>query len=264
MKRLLYSLMCVLGASCLSSCSFAELRHIIDSKATYREPRQAFHFDYTPSQQSAPGSAGITFAVVGSKFSGGTINLFKGFTDSMDKDFYEMLSARGFTVRGPYRSYDEITFPDKKGSDLVLTANVECSEDIDANHPNLYRTVRQRPPPAGNVTVFFMQGTIEYNCSVSLVVAESLTNERMWTKSVNTEPVSIEVSAPGWEQQEFSKPSLYELLAQDSATYNKVGNALRAWYPTIMELSYTYLDPNEMAIVKQLAQEIRAKKVYAQ
>lgn len=251
MKKLLYSFICVIGASCISSCG------LIASGATQRqEPKRAFHFDYAPSQQAALGSAGVTFAVVGSKFSGSSTSLFKGFTDSMDKDFYEVLAARGFTVRGPYRTYDEITFPDKKGSDLILTANIECSEDTS----NLHLSQSLLEKATGNVTFFRVQGTIEYGCSVSLIVAESLTNERMWTKSVNTKPIAIAVDSRGWKQT----PSLHDLLTRDNAFYNKIGNALRAWYPTIMDLSYTYLDPNEMLIVKQLGQEIREKKVYTQ
>jgi len=261
MKRLFYWFMGAFGAVCVSGCGGL----MAGMTAPPQEARQAFQFNYTPSQQAALGSAGVTFAVVGSKFSGGTsANLFKKFTDSMDKDFYEMLAARGFTVRGPYRSYDEITFPDKKGSDLVLTANIECSED----NSNLFLSQGffDKASKAQNAPLFRVQGTMEYGCSVSLIVAESLTNERMWAKSLNTEPISIPVDSRGWQQ----KPSLHELLSRDNvlyndnAFYNKVGNALVRWYPTIMELSYTYLDPREMTIVKQLGQEIRAKKVYAQ
>ncbi|MDD9818922.1 MAG: hypothetical protein OXU61_12430 [Gammaproteobacteria bacterium] len=251
MKRLFYWFMCAFGAVCVSGCGGL----MAGMTAPPQETRQAFHFDYTPSQQAALGSAGVTFAVVGSNFSGSKTKLFKGFTSSMDKDFYEVLAARGFTVRGPYQTYDELTFPDKKGSDLLLTANTQCSEDTS----NLGLRQSFLDKATGTVT-FRVEGAIEYGCSVSLVVAESLTNERMWTKSVNTQPISIAVSSRGWQQV----PTLDQLMSRDNAFYNKVGNALRSWYPTIMDLSYTYLDPQEMAIVKQLAQEIRAKKVYAQ
>ena len=84
--------------------------------------------DYTPRAESTPGSADTTFAVVGAQFKT-PVPLFRTFASNMTKDFEEILTARGFGVRGPFMEYNDMTYSDKEGSDLILTAEVEFSSD---------------------------------------------------------------------------------------------------------------------------------------
>ena len=95
-------------------------------------------FDYTPAANADPMSANITFAVVGSYFET-PVPLFEIFSSNMARDFAEILTARGFTIRGPFVSYDEMTFPDKEGSNLILSALVDFTPTQATSRPLPFR-----------------------------------------------------------------------------------------------------------------------------
>ena len=84
-------------------------------------PRAIITFDYSPLE-TTPGSANLTFAVVGAEIVGGRrgtpIPLFKTFASNMTKDFAEILTARGFSVKGPFQNYDIMTYTDKEGTEV--------------------------------------------------------------------------------------------------------------------------------------------------
>ena len=151
-------------------------------------PRAIITFDYSPPE-AMPGSANLTFAVVGAEIVGGRrgtpIPLFKTFASNMTKDFAEILTARGFSVKGPFQDYDIMTYSDKEGTDLILTTEVEFSSD----------TTQIRYSSIGK-----LNGSIIVTCHVNLVAYESLTRNRLWTKSVAITPITIDFTCcPIWK-----------------------------------------------------------------
>ncbi len=205
-------------------------------------PRAVVNFDYTPSSDAVPGSADATFAVVGTKFDT-PISLFKTFASNMTKDFGEILTARGFGVRGPFMTFNDMTYSDKEGSDLMLTAEVEFSSDTSQIQYSSFGI------PSGSVTV---------KCHVNLIVSESITNERLWTRSIAITPFTVNLkSRHAYE----TRATLERLLVNDNTFHSDVSNALKAQYTEIMNKIYGYLDPKEMAVVTKSARELRKKKV---
>ena len=206
-------------------------------------PRATIVFDYTPPAEAVPGSANSTFAVVGSRFNT-PIPLFRTFADNMTKDFGEILTARGFGVRGPFMTYDSLTYSDKEESDLALTAEVKFITDTSQI---TYSSIRQTP--SGDVTV---------NCHVNLIVSESLTNERLWSRSVAITPFVTNL------RSSISYPhgaTLADLLMNENKFYSDVSHALEAQYTEIMNKIYGYLDPKQMAVVTASARDLRKRKV---
>ncbi|RKU33315.1 hypothetical protein C6496_22455 [Candidatus Poribacteria bacterium] len=176
------------------------------------EPLRAIiTFDYSPPE-AMPGSANLTFAVVGTEIVGGKygtpIPLFKTFASNMTKDFGEILTARGFSVKGPFEEHDRMTYSDKQGSDLVLTAEVDFSSD----------TTQIRYSPIGG-----LNGTIIVSCHVNLVAYESLTKNRLWTKSVAITPLTVELVSRKAYPNGFD---LATLLENENKFYTDVGRAL--------------------------------------
>lgn len=153
--------------------------------------RETIVFEYVPIEMAVPGSAEVTFAVVDTQvnignFTAGTGgSLFNDFASSMTKDFMEILTARGFGVRGPFNTYDEMTFPDKKDSDLILTVKFEINPDV------------SRVPlwidsdGAGFSLNPFVETVVSVKGRIDLILSESLTNEKMWTKSVPITPFRV-------------------------------------------------------------------------
>ncbi|MFH1096483.1 MAG: hypothetical protein V1749_03155 [Candidatus Desantisbacteria bacterium] len=81
-------------------------------------------------------------------YSGGIVYTDEDIEDPIVRDFQELLIARGFTVNGQFRSYEEMTFSEKKGIDLLL-------------EPILQRGRR------------------------SLSIVESLSKEQIWIKNID-------------------------------------------------------------------------------
>ena len=206
------------------------------------EPLRAIlTFDYNP-QEATPGSADVTFAVVGAHIDT-PVELFMNFARNMANDFGEILTARGFSVKGPFKEYDLMTYSDKEGSDLVLTAEVEFTSDL---------------TQLGYTTFSKVKGPLIVSCHVNLVARESITNNRLWTKSVAITPVRVELIS---RRAYPNGASLDTLLVNENQFYTTLGRALEAQYTEIMNRIYGYLDPKEMAIVKQAAQKLREQKV---
>ena len=90
-------------------------------------PRTNITFDYLPSTK-AVGSADITFAIFDTNFET-PVPMFQGFAENMTKDFQEILTTSGYRIKGPFKRYDDMTYPDKAGSNLLLTTKVEFSSD---------------------------------------------------------------------------------------------------------------------------------------
>ena len=222
-------------------------------------------FDYTPAADAEPMSAKITFAVVGSRFET-PVPLFERFSSNMARDFAEILTARGFTIRGPFVNYDEMTFPDKENSNLVLSATVDFTPDTSGLAfrqfgtgvwtnaiPVLSGTSDQSPK-------YKVKGTVRVEGRVTLVVAESLTNEKMWTKSVDINPINVGLEGV----HVFGTPpsTLAEVLQHENQFYTDLGKALAGRYVEIMEKTHAYIDPREMALVDRQADSLRERKRY--
>ena len=205
-------------------------------------PRAIVNFDYTPPSEAVPGSADSTFAVVGTKFDT-PIPLFKTFASNMTKDFDEILTTRGFGVRGPFTTFEEMTYSDKEGSDVKLSAEVEFDSDTSQIQYSTFGV------PSGSVTV---------KCHVNLIVAESITNERLWTRSIAITPFTVNLKSRYVYE---TRASLATLLVNDNRFYSDVSIALEAQYTEIMNKIYGYLDPKAMAVVTKSARELRKKKV---
>ncbi len=247
---------------------------------TSKLSRETIVFQYTPESEAASGSADVTFAVVGTQLAkpvqpGQTqlpnqapVKLFADFASTMTKDFMEVLGAQGFGVRGPYNTYDDMIFPDKQGSDLVFTAEVLFSADTSG---------AQLKQPLLSTTTYRIIGPVTVNYDVKLVVSESLTNERMWTKTINIEPFTIQLESQyAYSLQYLAEHSMKYgkvfqgngdvpievILEKENKFHNDLGHALEKQYKEILGKIYTYLDPREMTIVKNQSLEIRKKKVF--
>lgn len=216
--------------------------------------RYAPSFDYAPPKEAKPATANVTFAVVNASYPE-PIPLFQQFGQNISQDFFEILTARGYTVRGPFRNYDDITFPDKKGSDLILMPELQIHGDASG----LKWTQSLGAALLGG-TGFTGEGNLVISGRVNLVLAESLSHEKMWTKSVDIPPLTVHIE----ETRMYTSPNVPVpiLLEREDTVYNDVAKALETQYKVILDRSYQYLDPDEIQIVKKQAQEIRNKKVY--
>ena len=243
--------------------------------------REVIVFQYTPVSEAASGSADVTFAVVGTQLAKpvqpgqmqlptnqAPVKLFADFASTMTKDFMEVLGAQGFGVRGPFKTYEDMIFPDKEGSDLILAAEVLFEPDSSGTYFKPVPILRG---------INSIEGVVSVNCNINLVVSESLTNEKMWSKAIDIEPLTIRVkSHKNYIMADLSaiyrkKGKVFQyprgvpievLLELENKFHNDLGRALQKQYKEILGKIYTYLDSREMTVVKNQAMELRKRKVY--
>lgn len=263
--------------------------------------REVITYSYTPTEEAAPGSADVTFAVVGAQLVDqaqqvqglallqAPAPLFEDFANTMTKDFMEVLNARGFGVTGPFETYDKIMHPVKEASDLLLTAEVKFIADM--------RGVRIGKKYIGKSALdttpyYTLEGACRVRSDVTLILSECLTNEPMWSKSIPMETFTVpfdnahpsysqfdlttfaatygqvtlagrnSISQEVFADQVFPRCPIGVFIEKDNKFHADLGHALEKQYDEILKKMYIYLDPREMAIVKNQAMELRKRKVY--
>lgn len=282
-------------------------------------PRETITFDYVPTVEAPPGSADVTFAIVGTQFvapifhqtgslqQGATLPLavpppplFEELVSNMTKDFSEVLTARGFTVKGVYRALDEMIYPDKEGSDLILTARIEFRANTSRIQytrdignvmiggfgcliPGIAVVAAASSGDGGSADVllsgvgmavlafggaawvlpanFVPSGSVDISSEVILEAYEGLTNEVLWSKIIIIPPFTVAPKAV-LQHRNLGQITWQELMKIDNEFYSDMGRAFEGQYDNILSQIYTYLDPREMAIVKNQAMELRKRKVY--
>jgi hypothetical protein len=210
-----------------------------------------FHFE--PPSKTPVDSGSVAFAVVNPQFPDSwktflTVYPFDKFSKNMATDFEAIVSARGFRMRGPFRTFDELTFPDKSQSDLILTPKIE----IDLEGVGQTATSKDI---FGSIS-YQWKGTVNLGGRITLNLNESLSNERMWTKSIELPSRSMPYTS-----KKYSQPVVWGGIP-DQELSNLIAGALQDYYTLTMDKVWTYLDPKEMALVKQQAQTLKEKKRY--
>lgn len=219
------------------------------------QSKQTFSFDYTPKQTVQAGSVNMLLGLVHpyyvSTFQVSSSELFRQFRTAIGNDIEELIVAKGFNLKGPYESYDDMVFDDKKSTDVVI--QIEMDPQFTAAEGTWKN-------------VFTMNGwMVTYSGKVSLIGkinlsgVEPLTNQKIWSKSVSIPPIEniiIETSQKydhvlsGWE------------LYQDPGVYNAVGQALSLQYKSIMEKIAAQINAEEFISMQQELTELKAKKGY--
>jgi hypothetical protein len=238
--------------------------------ATPTPPPRALNLSYTPPNAAQPSSAGVTLALVQPEWSqeDKTGNI-EALPVAMKNDFMELLTARGYTTRGPFDSYQAMVYPDKNGSDLVLTPQLQLRwEFADVKPVVAGGRLGALVANAAAGMPFVLTGTTTIRGRVNLVLTESVTNERMWSKSIAVEPVTVQWT--GTTQHTMargatfnqSSAAVWEAVHNDPGFKAQVYPKLEAMYQAVLQKGWDYLDPREVAQVKAQASQVRKRKVY--
>ncbi len=143
-----------------------------------------YHFSWQPPRSAGPGALRVTIAVVSpafaqqNEFALNHASVANGFTRSLASDLDSLLIAKGMTVTGPYESLDMMTYPDKKNADLSLTPDVVLNATVKESGWVFDGQYFTKPVQV------FMDG------SVSLVLREPLSGEKIWIRKIPLQTVS--------------------------------------------------------------------------
>jgi hypothetical protein len=220
-------------------------------------------YDYEPPSKVAAKSSQVVFLLVDpayqEKFAYSSFKVFSDFSKAMSADYNESLTAKGYSVRGPFEYYDQVVYNDKKESDLLL--QVEIDFDINASNINWTYTP-QYVSGKGNRAVYkdaySYAGFFILSGKVNLVASEPLTREKLWAKSIPLKQKEVRIT-PFY----LSPDKRFNTgFSQDPGVINPMIEALQDYYKQVFNTSWNHLDPNELSPLKKEVLEIREKKKY--
>jgi hypothetical protein len=182
----------------------------------------------------------------------------RGFSKSMVVDMDKIIVAKGMTVKGPYADIEDMTFPDKKSTDLTLTPKVFVIAQIKEDE-EWQKDFNSRS----------MIKNFELSVSgwVAFEMREPLSGEKIWIKKLELDEVvekgevvakMVSVTKPGDILPSSYKPG--EILHDNKP--DAMADALKKQYPTIMEKFWTYINTEEILNLKAKTKEIRDLKRY--
>ena len=196
-------------------------------------------------------ASSITIALVNPSyarpFSGEIGELFQ---QSLGKDIEKILIEKGYRLLGPFQSINDMTFPQKKQSDLIL------STVMDFNFQEPLRQQEVKTDWAGvalggssSYVEYFWAGPCSMSGFISFEVFEPISYQKMWTKKVDVPSIKEDCTAQGAE--------MYQVVA-----YNAAGKLIEQIYKDAVSKANIYFNVEEMDMVRKQSLELREKKVY--
>ena len=222
-----------------------------------KEEKYVANFKYTPPEQNVPPvKRDVTFAVANVIYKNSENGKFNSeqlskLPVTLQQDIVKILEAKGFGVRGPYESDDLIPYQDKKGTDFLLVPYVEWSVKVKDLKEKAESFWAWESP-------ILQTGNAVVSGKLTIELREIFTRELMWVKNIpfkdKTTPFTIVIP---WDTTvDIRKIYNYDPIL------NAAAKTLEEQYPDIMATFYNLVDPEEMAVIKKQAQELRSKKGY--
>jgi hypothetical protein len=210
------------------------------------------NFHYAPPTSSAP-DAGVTIALLNPQYALDQLwaQAWPDLPVNMASDFEQLLAARGYKLKGPFRSYDLMVYSDKEQSDLALIPDLNITAGV--SDISVERVINLFGPNAYKIA----HGTLHVGGNVTLMVVESLTQTKLWVKDIPVPSQTLQFKGQLAYDSPPSDASLREPQLKD-----QLGHALEGIYKNVMQAAWDYLDPHEMQALKAQAQEIRKKAAF--
>jgi hypothetical protein len=184
--------------------------------------------------------------------------VFKQLVSSLGATFNEVLIAKGFNTKGPFASLNDMTFPDKKGSDLLLYPEFDFQLGLNIGNPH------PAQQSAGDAFAAGLLGstTVPTACDITLsvsgnvvfIVQEPLSGEKMWTKRLDVS------KAPQVFREQTGATCENKGITQDiKESWVKAHEVV---YQASMKALDDYVNGEEFQLLKKQSLELRAKKAY--
>jgi hypothetical protein len=215
-------------------------------------------FDYTPDTQAAPNSSGVTFTVSSGSYKTNSKEMlwftypqFVDLGNGIKSDLSDILVAKGFSVRGPFGSYDLIPYSDKKNIDMLLVPQIEINIRI-KDQKSQVENIWAAPP------VDILTGNVEVSGKVTVELREITTLVLMWANSVPFEEFEFSYrvrNSPFYNKKHGVVFDLKPIIITD------VAKGVESQYPKIMAAIANLIDTEEMNIIKKQCPEVRKDRM---
>lgn len=244
MKIALY----LLGILLLEGCS-------LQKTTTVQVTRVPAKFDYSPPNRATAGANNMTVALLRPVYI--TKNLeyyaspFSEMSTSMANDFEELLTAKGFKIRGPFRSRDEMVYGDKINSDFAFTIEIDLK--LNYNRKYNYDQGIGTIVPAS----YRMYGDVTLIGNLLIVASSARYGEKIWNKNIALDRTTFNYTGSvKWTVL----PTIYQEIKEDNELYNNLARELESFYSKAMNLAWQQIDPAEMKAVAEQAKMADTKQ----
>lgn len=220
-------------------------------------------FDYSPPHRALAASSGISIAIVKPKYVGKNPEYFmppfNEMANSMGNDFEELLTAKGFTVRGPFGSRDEMVYNDKVNSGFVLEIGIDVLPEYRTKYYPTTKTnwaalFDKYAPPS--ITTYKTSGEIVLKGTLVINARSPQYGELIWKKNIDLESSSFTYSGSmDWNNQ----PTIADQLKHDNQVYNQLSSELEKFYLKTLNLAWQQIDAAEMRIVSEQSKKADKK-----
>lgn len=172
---------------------------------------------------------------------------------SLLTDLEHILLQKKIRVVGPFKSWDEMTFDDKKRATYIFEPTII----IDVATPNTVNT-------SGG---YKEEGEIVINGSLTFVLRESITKEKLWIKRLEAE----EIKKPYTFSAKFKEPNrvasdvefvLLSGVKDEDNTDKVLSEALSEFYTSLGDKVLKHIDPEEWEKYLKQAEKLREEKRY--
>ncbi len=248
----------------LSTTTFGAVILLLISCSTAKNvtvQKETFNFDYKTPTIAKTGSANILVNLVkphyASEFNNAGSELFENFRQFMGNDIEELLVDKGFRVKGPYESFDDMVFDDRKDADIAI--DVEIVPQFTARDGS-WHTYTNKFSFQAPATYYYYEGTVSLIGKINITGYEPLSKEKIWVKSVPIPAITnINVTT---SSKRLSGTNLNNDFYNDPAVYNAIGKALKEQYAATFKKIDAQLDPREFETLKSQIKELKSKKGY--
>jgi hypothetical protein len=164
----------------------------------------------------------------------------------MKNDFEEMLTAKGFKIRGPFRSRDEMVFNDKQSTDFAFIVEIDLNPTY--SRKNKYNMGLGAIVPGS----YQMSGEITLGGNLVLTASSPKYGEKIWKKNIALDKSTFTYTGVvKWAEV----PSVAEELKQDNNFYNMLSRELETFYTKAMNLAWQQIEAAEMKTVVEQAKK---------
>jgi hypothetical protein len=221
-------------------------------------------FDYAPISNAKVGTAKITVAIVNPTFAGNDYNnsIFQQFSKSMGKDFEELLTSKGITIRGPFETRGEMLYNDKQNSDFILEPQIS----FDFTNFSRSKLKKVQKPSIGELMVnkyaqatvsYMYSGKGTYNSNLSMVFKSTNYTEKIDVKSFPIEGTVMDYN--GVEYWQDDDVTFFQEIKQDNVVYNTFVKTLMDQYATIFAKLEKQIEVEYLETIKEQAHKIDKK-----
>ncbi len=217
-------------------------------------PRYSPKYSYEPPKRDSVASANVTIALMKPIFLLGDYNgnneePYTKFSSKMVNDIEALLSAKGYKVRGPFSSRDEMVFNDKQNSDFTLEISIDYNAEVQRNWKSYYSII------GSYFTYGVKNGNVNITASVIMTAKSNFTGEKLWKKNLDLGAKSFSYTGSvRWDTEDLT---FRRELTEDNNFWNPYTKELEIVYGEALTKLWNQFDVNEM---KSIANEAKKEK----